>query len=205
MEANQLNTRLLAGQSGSTYQSGAKAPQGNDNTDAEKIFLIDFAADEPPQDAANTADPLQTGFLWYRPPLAASTTTEQHVTARHVWRIAGHDSQILTTTVPPGETVVTQVGSFLFGSPGIQTAVELTCCTSTQKEQGGGGGGGCKEGWNRICGGESCVKVLLTNQASEEGYVGLTPNFPAKVIPIKVRKRMKQQKRQIDECSCVWV
>ena len=71
--------------------------------------------------------------------------------------------QVLTTTVPPGEQVVTEVGSFLFGSSGIETEVELTLCTQ----------GGCGEGWQRICGGESCVKVILKNQGPEEGFVGV--------------------------------
>jgi hypothetical protein len=87
--------------------------------------------------------------------------------------------------------------------PNMETQVELTLFS---------GSGGCKEGWGRICGGEcyyhdakrifqllvgshiilflsqsgeSCVKVYLKNPSNEEGYVGLTPNFPAKVVPIK--------------------
>lgn len=44
----------------------------------------------------------------------------------------------------------------MFGSADIQTNVELTLCT---------GGEGCQ----RICGGESCVKVLLVNNGPQEG------------------------------------
>jgi uncharacterized protein (AIM24 family) len=88
--------------------------------------------------------------------------------------------QILTSTVPPGETIVTEVGTFMYGSSGIKTEVELTCFSK----------GGCKEGWNRICGGESCVKVLLTNADSQPGFVGLTPNYPAKIIPIQFGKHI---------------
>lgn len=95
---------------------------------------------------------------------------------------AGHDMQVLTTTVPPGTTVTTEVGSFFFGSAGIQTTVELTCC----------GAAGCATGWARICGGESCVKVLLTNAAATEGFVGLTPHFPAKIVPLQFGKHVKE-------------
>jgi hypothetical protein len=38
-----------------------------------------------------------------------------------------------------------------------------------------------------MLGGESCVKVTLENEGSDEGYAGITPNFPAKIIPIQVR------------------
>ena len=94
---------------------------------------------------------------------------------------AGHDMQVLTATVSPGETITTEVGSFFYGSGDIETTVELTCFSS----------GGCSEGWNRICGGESCVKVLLTNKGPQEGYVGLTPPFPAKIIPLQFGKHTK--------------
>jgi uncharacterized protein (AIM24 family) len=90
--------------------------------------------------------------------------------------ISGHDMQVLTSTLPPGEEFITETGSFMFGSAGIKTTVELTCCTRSS----------CYEGIERIVGGESCVKVLLRNEGAEDGFVGITPNFPAKIIPIKV-------------------
>jgi uncharacterized protein (AIM24 family) len=116
-------------------------------------------------------DPLKTGFLWYVPPMA---TEQDHGTGGHAWNIVGHDMQVLTMTVPAGEEVVTEVGSFMYMSAFMETKVELTLCAQ----------GGCAEGYNRIFGGESCVKVFLKNDTGEEGYVGLTPNFPGKVIPV---------------------
>lgn len=118
-------------------------------------------------------DPLNTGFYWYLPPL--SMDDNNHTTAGHQWSISGNDMQVYTSTVPPGGTVITEVGSFMYMSPFMQTEVELTLCS----------GSGMSEGCNRICGGESCVKVFLKNTSSTEtGYVGLTPNFPAKILPI---------------------
>lgn len=146
---------------------------------AEPEFSIDFAADSEEltsltaKQEQEKADPMNSGFLWYTPPMAAERA--DHVTGGSHWIISGHDMQVLTTTVPRGETVTTEVGTFFFGSGDIKTDVEFTCCR---------GGEGCQ----RICGGESCVKLLLTNEGSQEGYVGLTPNFPAKIIPLKVRK-----------------
>lgn len=144
---------------------------------AEPDIVVDFAAGDevvpltPHQE--HHVDPLSSGFLWYTPPLAA--TPETHQGSGATWSIAGHDYQVLAMTLPPGEQVVTEVGTFVFGSPGIKTNVELTLCAR-------GGTEGCK----RILGGESCVKVLLVNEGSD-GFVGITPNFPAKIMPIQVR------------------
>jgi hypothetical protein len=139
----------------------------------EPEIVVDFAAEAVPLTSAmeDKYDPLKTGFLWYTPPMA---TEQDHSTGGHAWNIVGHDMQVLTMTVPAGEEVVTEVGSFMYMSAFMETKVELTLC----------GGGGCAEGYNRIFGGESCVKVFLKNDTGEGGYVGLTPNFPAKVIPV---------------------
>ena len=119
-------------------------------------------------------DPFKTGFLWYVPP---ASTQKEHNTGGHEWVITGQDMQVLTMTVPGGETILTETGSFMFMAPHMETEVELTLCTKS----------GCSEGCNRICGGESCVKVALINNSNRQGYVGLTPNFPAKVIPVSAQ------------------
>ncbi len=137
---------------------------------------VDFAAEAVPLTAEQEAkyDPLKTNFIWYVPPLASEVS---HTTGGQEWTVTGHDMQVLSMTVPPGETVVTEVGSFMYMHPGMETEVECTLCECSK----------CGEGWNRVCGGESCVKVLLMNKTGEQGYVGLTPNFPAKVRTQLVR------------------
>jgi hypothetical protein len=157
------------------------------STFAEPEILVDFASVEEVQGLTSLtdaqkedvyqSDPMSTGFHWYTPPLAAST----HETSGHQWIITGNDMQVLVSDIPPGETIVTEVGSFFFGSAGIKTDVDLTCF---------GGKGGCSEGCGRIMGGESCVKLLLTNESAQRGVVGITPNFPAKIIPLKVRGQL---------------
>lgn len=136
---------------------------------------IDLAAEAVPlnSDFTSIFDPLKSGFFWYQPPLASE---QSHKTGGHEWNIVGHDMQILTMTVPKGETITTERGSFMYMSPFMETQVELTLCSRV----------GFSEGCSRICGGEDCVKVFLVNNSSQEGYVGLTPNFPAKVVPVRM-------------------
>lgn len=146
---------------------------GNDDFQEEEIE-VDFAAEAIPLTDSQQSifDPLKTGFLWYQPPLASE---QNHKTGGHQWNIVGHDMQVLSMTVPGGQSVTTEVGSFMYMSPFMETEVELTLCSKV----------GFKSGCQRIFGGESCVKVFLINNTDEEGYVGLTPNFPAKVVPVR--------------------
>lgn len=125
---------------------------------AEPEICVDVAAEEITAlnpDQKLLVDPLGSLFTWYTPPMASPGV--EH--ARHgdrEWSIAGHDMQVLTMTLPPNETVVTEVGSFMYGSSDIQMNVELTLCTGS-------------EGCQRIFGGESCVKLLLVNSGSQQG------------------------------------
>jgi Mitochondrial biogenesis AIM24 len=130
--------------------------------DSERISLT--AKDE------HDIDPMGTGFVWYTPPLANSVTANLGEKKRGncEWNIAGHDMQILTMTVPPNDRIITEVGSFMFGSKDIDINTELTCCTSAASASEGGNGG-CNEGCQRICGGESCVKLLLVNKGPNPG------------------------------------
>ncbi len=131
----------------------------------------DFAAEGVPLTAEQEKafDPFHTEFIWYQPPLASEVN---HTTGGQEWCITGHDMQVLSMTVPANKTIVTEVGTFMYMAPGMETEVDCTLC-------------GCHDGFgatiSRICGGESCVKLLLRNKSGEQGYVGLTPNFPAKV------------------------
>jgi len=120
----------------------------------------------------NTVDPLLSGFAWYKPP---PSFDKIHKTGEYDWKITGHDMQVLTSSVPAGQHIETEVGSFVYMHPDMKTEVGFTLC----------GAGGCSEGCPRILGGESCVKVYLKNDTNSEGYVGLTPNYPAKIVPIK--------------------
>eukprot|EP00934_Nitzschia_sp_Nitz4_P000138 Nitzschia sp. Nitz4//scaffold206_size41850//16184//17281//NITZ4_007420-RA/size41850-processed-gene-0.42-mRNA-1//1//CDS//3329541559//138//frame0 len=128
-------------------------------------------------------DPLKTGFYWYQPPLASE---KEHKTGGHSWNIVGHDMQVLTMEVPPQEQVVTEPGSFMYMSPGMETKTEWVCDKV-----------GCADGCGRCCGGEAPCKVFLVNPVATAGYVGITPNYPAKIIPMKFGTHIKSGSRLI--------
>lgn len=135
-------------------------------TDTEPEITVDFAAiaeEVVPlaEEVQSHVDPLGSGFLWYQPPMAS---TKSHVSGGHQWCISGYDMQVLTMTVPAGEHLTTEIGSFMFGSGQTETSVELTLCSRI----------GFAEGIRRILGGESCVKVILTNSSNQEGVFGVS-------------------------------
>jgi hypothetical protein len=138
-------------------------------TKIEPEIVVDVAADTETvaltTNEEHIIDPMNTGFTWYIPPMANPSKHYSSNTSNCEWNIAGHDMQVLTMTVPSNETIVTEVGSFMFGSNNIEMNVELTCCSQN--------GGGCDEGCQRICGGESCVKLLLDNKGPNPGVSGI--------------------------------
>lgn len=88
------------------------------------------------------------------------------------WEITGPDCQILSINMKPGERIEAEPGSMMFMSPKIKSSVEMGNCS-------------------RTCVGETLCKAIYTNNSSSEAYVALTPNFPAKVIPLDLSKTGK--------------
>jgi len=80
--------------------------------------------------------------------------------------INGPDCQVLTVNLESEQMVRAEPGTMMHMSPNIKTDAECQPCN-----------------FGRICSGESCVMVEFTAK-NGPGYVGLTPNFPAKVIPV---------------------
>jgi uncharacterized protein (AIM24 family) len=64
-----------------------------------------------------------------------------------------------------GEKLTCEPGSMMFMSPGVKATTECGTCS-------------------RMCAGEALCKVIYENSAGADGYISVTPNFPAKVIPI---------------------
>lgn len=81
-------------------------------------------------------------------------------------QVTGADSQVLTLLLDPNEAVQTEPGAMMHMSDGVKPSLGCApnCC-------------------DRCCFlGESCWLASYTNETQNPGYVGLTPNFPAKVI-----------------------
>lgn len=141
------------------------------NIEPEIIFdvAVDSETTALTADDKQIVDPLGSGFVWYTPPLA-SPTKDHEMHCNRDWNIAGHDMQVLTMTLPPNESVITEVGSFMFGSADIQTNVELTCFSG-------------EECFQRVCGGESCVKLIMTNSGPNPGVIICLHNANAPIVP----------------------
>ena len=39
---------------------------------------------------------------------------------------------------------------------------------------------------SRLCTGETLLKTVFTNHGSKDAYVALTPNYPAKIVPVNL-------------------
>ena len=86
------------------------------------------------------------------------------------YAVTGHESQIVTVAIPPGESCQGEPGSMMYLSDPISMKVS------------------CGADWfGRCCGGESCCVLNFNNTTNEVGYAGLVTNEPlAKVVPIEM-------------------
>jgi len=87
------------------------------------------------------------------------------------YAVTGHESQIVTVAIPPGESVQGEPGSMMYLSDPISMKVS------------------CGADWfGRCCGGESCCVLNFNNTTENEvGYAGLVTDAPlAKVVPIEM-------------------
>ncbi len=87
------------------------------------------------------------------------------VPANSNYVITGPDCQILTVNLKPGEKLQCEPGSMMFMSPSVKSVAE--CGTI-----------------GRCCAGEALCKSVYTNNGTKDAYLAVSPNFPAKVIPI---------------------
>lgn len=92
-----------------------------------------------------------------------------------VFEIVGQDySQVLEVHLAPGQVVTAEPGTMLYTSSGINLNADI-----------GGMGQGCKR---CCCAGESLFRLHLENKTGGVERVALTPNFPAKVVPINLQQ-----------------
>lgn len=116
----------------------------------------------PPQQAMQ----IESGFQMWTP---SAPPAEAH------HRIYGSEfSQILEVDVLPGQSVTAEPGTMLFMTPGMGMGADI-----------GGCGQGCKRS---CCAGESFFRLHLVNQGQSVERVGLTPSFPARIVPIDLNQ-----------------
>jgi uncharacterized protein (AIM24 family) len=86
------------------------------------------------------------------------------------FQIIGDDCQVLNIETTPGQQVVCEPGCMMHMSADTHTSTHLAPCC------------GCYQ----CCGGESIFKVHYTNNGQQNGYIGLTPSYPSKIVPINL-------------------
>jgi len=92
--------------------------------------------------------------------------------------ITGDDQQILTISLDPEEEVLVEPGCMVWADSGIKSGVSTggwaNCCTRL------------------CCLGQGGFRVHWKNEVSDLQRIGLTPTFPAKVVPIKLEDHSKE-------------
>jgi len=90
------------------------------------------------------------------------------------FKVLGVDSQILEVTLPPQGHVLCQPGNLVHMDAGFKGTITT---------------GGIGRAFQRsMFAGESFYRVNYHNHATTDGTIGLTPPFPAKVIPVNLDK-----------------
>jgi len=85
------------------------------------------------------------------------------------YEVLGADMQIVNLKVGIGETIESVPGAMNFMDPAVKMEVNMNEC------------------FGRCMSGSSCVMTTYMNDGSNaNAIVGLTPNFPAKIIPLAV-------------------
>lgn len=94
-----------------------------------------------------------------------------YLTSQPKFEVIGDDSQVVNVSLGPHEKVFAEPGTFMHGSGQLKGDVECQPMC------------GCKA----MLGGEAPLKIVYENDSEANGYIGLTPNFPAKVVPITIQ------------------
>ena len=88
------------------------------------------------------------------------------------YNVEGSDSQVVNIKLEPGETVRSEQGVMMHMHPDIKMDISMNPCCGCYAQMSG----------------ESCCKNTYTNNNAAPQYIGFTPNFPAKVVPMPLAK-----------------
>ncbi|KAG8463438.1 hypothetical protein KFE25_004949 [Diacronema lutheri] len=98
---------------------------------------------------------------------AAATRTGADLPIKY--EVLGSDMQLVSITLPAGEKVISERGGMMMMDPSMRAKVNFDNM------------------FGRCCSGEGCLMDHYTNHGDAPATIGLTPNFPAKVIPLHMR------------------
>jgi len=121
---------------------------------------------QPLRLAGDAGQELVSGFhIWSPAPIAQNSNFE----------ITGSEfSQVLEIAVAPDELITAEPGTMLYMSTGMGLDADM---------------GGFEQGCKRCCcAGESMFRLHLKNTSTQIEKVGITPRFPAKIVPVDLRQ-----------------
>jgi uncharacterized protein (AIM24 family) len=87
--------------------------------------------------------------------------------------ICGETGQLLHIDLQPGQEVLVEPGAMIYTSNDVKSTVRARGLISSIKSS---------------MGGESLFKIHWKNNGSEVGYIGVSPDFPATIIPINMQQ-----------------
>lgn len=97
------------------------------------------------------------------------------------YTIQGEELQCVTITLDPGETVMSEAGSFMMMDPGIRME---TIFGDGSKQQQSGVLGKLFSAGKRLLVGESLFMTAFTNEGLERQQVSFAAPYPGKIIPL---------------------
>lgn len=106
------------------------------------------------------------GFEHWVPPIP-----EEYSDGMPIYEIIGTDSQVVQFPIRPNRKIHCFSGAMAYMSDGIQMEAKL---------------GGFKRTFGRIAGGGSVFEIEYTNTSGVDGYIGMTPDYPGVIVPIKM-------------------
>lgn len=86
--------------------------------------------------------------------------------------IIGAEQQIMQVRLMPGESIMVEPGCMCYADAAIEKEVDMGECSDCLKRS--------------CCANESAFRVIWQNEGSQPHIIGLTPQFPAQVIPVNI-------------------
>jgi uncharacterized protein (AIM24 family) len=107
------------------------------------------------------------GFEHWVPPVP-----EEYDDGMPIYEIIGTDSQVVQFPVRPNRKIHCFSGAMAYMSNGIEMEAKL---------------GGFGRTFGRLAGGGSLFEMTYTNNSGDDGYIGMTPDYPGVIVPINMK------------------